>query len=419
MADADVIVVGAGLAGLACAVRLRERGLDVVVLEAADGAGGRVRTDLEQGFLLDRGFQVLLAAYPHTARLLDLDALRPRAFLPGALVFAEGRLHKVADPLRRPADGLRALGGGVAGLRDLPALLRLARRLRAGSLRELWSRPERTAEAALREAGISDRLLERFFRPFLGGIFLERELRTSSRMLDFVLRMFARGPAVVPEAGMGAIPAQLAARLPEGAVRLGAAVTELDGEAAVLGARDERVTGRAVVVATDGWRAAELLPELESPAACAQTTLYWAADRPPVAEPILVLDGEGRGPVNNAAVMSEVAPTYAPPGQALVAASLVGSVDPVDGVVIEGVRAHLERWFGPDVATWRLLRSYRIHRALPGQAPPALDPPARPVQLGPRRFVCGDHRENGSIEGAIASGERAAAAAARALAPAG
>jgi len=404
---ADVVIVGAGLTGLACARALRTRGLEPLVVEASDGVGGRVRTDAHRGFRLDRGFQVLLTAYPHTARLVDYDALDLQAFYPGALVFREGRLRRVGDPLRAPLGALAALREGVARPADLPAFARLVARFRGPSLRELFSRPDAPTIDVLRGLGLPDRLVDGFFRPFLAGIFLERELATSSRMLDFVLRMFARGPIVVPADGMGAIPAQIASELPPGCVRLHAPVAGVEPGAVVLEG-GERVAARAVVVATDGRVAAGLVPALPTPRTCAQTCLYFTAPEPPVREPILVLDGEGAGPVNNLAVMSEVAPSYAPAGRALIAASVVGDPPESDAALAVRAQAQLRGWFGATVESWELLRVYRVRDALPDQSPPNLDPPARPLRFGDALWVAGDHRENGSIEGAILCGERAA-----------
>jgi phytoene dehydrogenase-like protein len=386
------------------------------VLEASDGVGGRVRTDLHAGFRLDRGFQVLLTAYPHTARLVDYAALDPQRFYPGALVYRDGRLRRLGDPRRAPLGALAALRDGVASPADLPAFLRLVSRFQGPTLREIFARPDAPAIDVLRAAGLPDRLVDGFFRPFLGGIFLERELLTSSRMLDFVLRMFARGPIVVPADGMGAIPAQIAEGLRPGALRLHAPVARVEDAAVVLEG-GERIAARAVVVATDGPAAARLVPALPTPRTCAQTCLYFTAPEPPVREPILVLDGEGRGPVNNLAVMSEVAPSYAPPGRALIAASVVGDPPEDDAALAARVRAQVRDWFGVPVDGWEQLRTYRVRDALPDQAPPALDPAARPLRFGEALWMAGDHRENGSIEGAILCGERAAKEVAAALGP--
>ena len=406
----DAVVIGAGVAGLACARRLCEEGLAVVVLEASDGVGGRVRTDRVDGFLLDRGFQVLLTAYPEAQRLLDLDALRLAELYPGALVRADGRFHRVADPFRRPFDAVRAVTGPVGGLRDYVPLARLRSRARSGTLEAVLSRRETSALEALRGLGISEGLIDRFFRPFLGGVFLDASLSTSSRMLDFVMRMFSLGYAALPADGMQAIPDQLAAGLPAGTVRLGRHVARLEGGAAILSS-DERVQARAVIVATEGPAAAALLPQLHPPAFRGVTCLYFAA-APDAFDPgpFLLLDGERRGPVNNATVISAVAPTYAPTGQALISVSVLGIPDEDDARLEAAVRAQLDSWARGGTDTWRLLRIYGIPHALPVVVPPALEPIDRAVRLGPGLYVCGDHRDTASLNGAMASGRRAAQA---------
>lgn len=407
----DVAVVGAGVSGLSCARRLCEEGLDVLVIEASDGVGGRVRSDRVDGFVLDRGFQVLLTAYPEARQLLDLPALRLGEFYPGALVHRDGRVSRVADPFRRPLDAIRSLGGSVAGLGDLLPLARLRGRFMKGSVEALLSRQEATALELLRSLGVSEGLVDAFFRPFLGGIFLDSSLATSSRMLEFVMRMFASGYAALPAEGMQAIPDQLAAGLPEGSVRLGASVAEVE-EAGVRLADGERIEARAVVVATEGPSAARLLPEITSRAFRSVTCVYFSAP-PLVGGPgaMLLLDGEGTGPVNNACVASAVAPTYAPAGRSLVSASVLGNPAEDDAALAGRVRDQLAGWLGADTAGWQHLRTYRIEHALPTVPVAALEPAARAVRLRAGRYVCGDHRDTASLNGAMASGRRAAQAA--------
>lgn len=413
--SADAVVVGAGLAGLACALRLEEAGLSTVVLEASDAVGGRVRTDAVDGFLLDRGFQVLLTAYPEAQRVFDYERLDLRELYPGALVRAQGGFHRVADPFRRPLDALGSIRSPVGALRDLPRLARLRARARAGSLEGLFARRETTTLEALRALELSPRIVERFFRPFLGGVFLDRELSTSSRMLDFVTRMFSLGYAALPAAGMGALPAQLADALPPGTLRTATPVERVEA-GAVVTADGERIDVRAVVVAADGAGAAGLLAGVEAPRWRSTACLYFDAPEPPVEGAILVLDGDGEGPVNNLCVPSSVAPGYAPAGRALVSASVIGSPVLPDAELGAAVRRQLRGWFGAAVEDWRHLRTYRIEHALPVREPPSLEPRDRVVRLGSGLYVCGDHRETASIQGALASGRRAARAVAEELA---
>jgi len=403
-----VYVVGAGLAGLRCARRLHERGVAATVLEAGDGVGGRVRTDRVDGFLLDRGFQVLLTAYPEARAALDYRELELHPFYPGALVRTRGRFVTVADPFRRRWDGLRTLVAPVGSVGDKLKLASLRRRVAAGSLEELFARPETSTSEALARDGFSEEMVERLLRPLFGGLLLDRELGASSRMFEFVYRMLALGDAAIPTRGMGAIPEQLAGGLPPGCVRLGQKVAEV-GDGGLVLAGGERLRARAMVVATDGPTAAGLLGEPGPPGSVPACCLYFAADQAPVDEPAVVLDGDGDGPVNHLCVPSAVAPTYAPANLALVSATVLDRPGLPRGADLEAaVLGQLADWFGSSVLGWRHLATYQIPHAQPAQPPGALDPPARPVRVRPGVYVCGDHRDNASINGALASGRRAA-----------
>ena len=413
----DVVIVGAGLAGLACARELGRRGVECVVLEGADAVGGRVRTDRVDGFQIDRGFQVHLTAYPEAQRVLDYDALDLRPFEPGALVWRGGGFERLGDPLRRPLQALPTLLADVGTFADKLRVLRLRQSVLRGSVDDLWTRPETTTEAALRDRyGFSERFVDRFFRPFLGGVFLDRSLSDSSRTFEFYFRMFTEGAAAVPAAGVGAIPEQLAAALPA-PPRLGAHVAEVEAGGVVLD-DGEPVDARAVVVATDASAAARLLRGVDEPPWKGTVQLAWAAPTPPRDEAVLMLDGVGDGPVNNAQVLSAVAPTYAPPGHHLVTASVLddGGGGP-DDALDRAARAQLRRWFGGAVDDWRLLAVTRVPHALPRLG--SLTPPERPARLGDGLYVTGDWRRNGSINGALVAGRHAAEAVARDLRVAG
>jgi hypothetical protein len=379
----DVIVVGAGVAGLACARRLVAGGRAPLVLEHSDAIGGRVKTDVVDGFLLDHGFQVLPVAYPEAQAALDFDRLDLGSFERGAIFRSEGRFRRLADPRHSPVRGLRALAGGAVRVRDGAAVLRLLR----------GSGDETTTAEALRHAGVSRATVEHFFAPFLRGIFLEERLATSSRFLDFVLRSFSGGPATLPHDGMGAIAAQLAEGLD---VRTGAAVATVGPHAVSLDS-GELLRADAVVVATAGI--------VDEPAHGwnGVTCVYYDAPAAPIPGPWLVVNGEG-GPVNNLCVPSEAAPSYAPAGRALISLTILGSGEPD----LDTVGRQLQSWFGTVVAGWRHLRSYRIPRALP--AYPVGGRLEQPARLAVGLYACGDHREHPSLNGALASGRRAAEA---------
>jgi len=407
----EVVIVGAGLAGLCCARRLWKHGVSCHILEASDGVGGRARTDQVDGFLLDRGFQVLLTAYPEAQRMLDYTALDLRTFYPRALVRFNGRFHRVADPWRQPVDALTNVFSPIGTLWDKLAVARFRGRARAGSVAELLQRPETTTCSALTNAGFSDAMVERFFRPFFGGVFLDRELRTTSRMLEFVFRMFSQGDIAVPAHGMGAIAHQLASGLPDGAVRIQTRVAALQ-EGSVILDSGERLHPRAVVIATDGTAAALLLGEQVPPPAHKVTCLYFATRQPPISEPVLVLNGEGHGLVNSLCVLNVVAPSYAPPDASVVSASVLGDPAYSDQELVTAVRSHLATWFGHEVhQQWQHVRTYRIPYALPQQYPPSHVRVDHVPRVRPGLFVCGDRYETASINGAMQSGRHAAEAA--------
>jgi predicted NAD/FAD-dependent oxidoreductase len=401
----DVVVVGAGLAGLAAARRLHQAGRSVVVLESSDGVGGRVRTDDVDGFHLDRGFQVLLTAYPALHRQLDVDALHLRSFDPGALVRVGSSLRRVGDPLRQPTTMLSSAVAPVGAPVDKARLARLLLRLRRADPVALLRGEDVSSLEALRAEGFSDTMIDRFFRPLVGGIQLDAELSASRRMLDIVLRCLATGDAAVPAAGMGAIPAQLAGGLPDDAVRLGARVESVGGTTVRI-AGGAAVTGAQLVVATEGPAAAELLG-LAPVASRAVSGVWFAADHAPYDQPLIALDAERSGPALNVAVMTNVAPEYSFDGRAVIVAACPGRGAGGEEVsLVDDVRRQLRSWFGSDVDRWTHLRTHTIRHGQPDSRP-AFSPKRR-VALGEGVFVCGDHRDTPSIQGALFSGRRCA-----------
>jgi phytoene dehydrogenase-like protein len=420
----DVIVIGAGLSGLSCARRLTEAGLRVSVLEAGDGVGGRARTDIVEGFTLDRGFQVFNTGYPIAPKVFDLDALDLRPFEPGALVYSDGTRTRMADPWRRPRGAVGTIRAPIGTLRDKIAVGALAGYAAASPIRLQTSAPEESTARLLRRY-VSPEMVEKFLRPFLAGVFLDRDLETSSRLFSLIWRSFARGTVTVPAAGMGALAAQLAEGLPPGTVQLGSPVAEIGyrgfgmfGGVSVALTDGTELSAESVVIATDPGAASALAPELEVPQMNGVTTLYHVAPRSPIGEAILLLDGSGTdrrepdaGLIANTVVLTDAAPSYAPadapPGTALVSTSVLGSgYDDAD--LERRVRARLAVLYGVDTTEWRHLRTYKVRAALPAQPPPlAL---RKPVLVREGVYVCGDHRDTASIQGALVSGRRAATA---------
>ena len=410
-----VFVVGAGLSGLAAARHLSRRGVDVTVLEGSDAVGGRMRTDIVDGYRLDRGFQLYNPAYPEGARVLDHQALDLKPFIAGARIVVDSggrrRVERVADPRREPSwavPSLLARVGSPLSLARFGAYV-VSRAVR--SVESLHRDPDVTSEQALRAAGVDRRLMERVLRPFLSGVFLESELSTSRRFLDVVLKSFVRGTPGVPAKGMQQIPEQLAAGLD---VRFGHRVAAVRARSVEVAGGDTH-RAEAVIVATDPQTAGALIPDVAVPVGNPVTTWYYRPSCAPGdladGQAVLVLDGDGRGPLVNTVVMSHAAPDYAPAGSALVAASTLGvRRDVADEAA---ARERLAWLYGVPTTDWELIASYPIPYALP--AMPAPFEFQRPVRTPAGVYVAGDHRDTSSIQGALVSGRRAAAAVLRDL----
>ncbi len=404
---ADVVVVGAGLAGLRCARELAGAGLDVSVLEASDGVGGRVRTDRHEGFLLDRGFQVLNDAYPEVRRALRVDDLDLQRLDDAITVRAGGELHDVANPLSLPREVLGVVRSPLIGPAQKLRFAAYAGAATVLPVARLRARPDVPAVEAWRRAGFSQQAIDRVLTPFFAGVVLDADFGTSRRFLDLMMRMFVRGRSTLPAAGMEAMPRQLADDLPEGAVRLDTPVLDVD-PTGVRTADGARLSARAVVVATDAWAAHRLLPGLgTAPQARGVTTVYHAAPVREGQRSRLIVDSDG-GPVVNTVVLSSAVPSYAPAGQALVSTSVLHTraAAPLPDSELLAMLAVLHR---QDTRSWQRLRDYSVPQALPLMGAP--HDFRRPVRLrggDGTVYVAGDHRDTSSIQGALVSGRRAA-----------
>ena len=413
---ARTIVVGAGLAGLACARVLADAGQPVLVLEAADEVGGRVRTDLRGGYRLDRGFQVLFTAHPAPRRGFDLDRLEPRRFDPGVLIRHHGRWSTLSDPTRDPVAAPASIATGVVSfgdkLRTLLLVARLARRDWDG-VRQVGGTDRATVDY-LRRGHFSPRFLDHFARPFYGGSYLERVASTSARVFAFTLKMLAAGDTIVPAAGIGALTQQLAARLSAGAIRLQTPVRALlreDGRVVGVNTPAGDLRAGRVVVATDSRTAADLTGLRLPAGGLATLAVYFGSARPLVRTKKILLNAAPEGFINNAVQLSAIAPEYAPPGRHLLSCSVLGDPTLDDDAIVARSRAELGQWF-PHAAGAALepLGVVRVPFAQFVQPPGVHDGLPGNRTAVPGLFLAGEYTEDSSINGALRSGEGAAGA---------
>ena len=406
-----IVVIGAGLAGLACAYQLQQANLEVIVLERDSQVGGRIQTDQYQGFLLDRGFQVLQTGYPLVQELFDLEQLKLHAFHPGAMIYQAGRFHELVDPIRMPTKIFSTLFSDVGTLRDKLQMWQLKRFVLNRSAAELFDLPEMsTKEYLLNYWKFSMGVYEQFFRPWFAGIFLEKELVSSNRLFLFYFRILAIGAAALPEQGLQALPLQLASKLKSGTVRLNVLVKEISDS--IIHLEDGQVLpADKIVLAVDQQSAGKLMQSnLASQESRGTTCIYFSADHAPIAEPYLILNGDQTGLVNHLAVPSLVSPSYAPKGKHLISASIIGTTNDDQQKLARVVITQLSSWFGDVVHSWQHLKTYNISHALPATLPAQWQTDVSSHQISANIYTCGDYTTMGSVQGALYSGQRVAKA---------
>jgi phytoene dehydrogenase-like protein len=410
-----IIIIGAGMAGLACATWLHRAGRPVLVLEAADGVGGRVRTDLTpDGFRLDRGFQILLNNYPEARRMFDYGALNLKQYRSGAIIrLANGQETTLENPLHAPLMAFAALASPIGTAKDKLLITKLVAQLAGRPPQQLLARPGTTTLDYLRRFGWSEQIIDSFFRPFFGGVYLDRELSTASNFFEFVFQQFMQGAATVPALGMQQLPEQLASRLPAGTIRLHTPVAAVaEGGRLVHLANGETLAAAAVVLATDGPAAAHLLgADLPAPAhavARPTTCTYFATAgaAPSHGYRLLHLNAQPGALVHNVAFPAEVSPAVAPLGQGLVSVSTHGAHGLSEDELTARLRSELAAWFGPVATMWRHLRTYSIEQALPIYGPG--QPVQQELRLGDTLFRCGDWVSYPSLNAALGTGRQVA-----------
>ena len=406
--DYDVIIIGAGLSGLACANILQRNNKRFVIVEADARIGGRIKTDTVQGFRLDQGFQVLQTGYPEARHMLNYQDLELHRFPAGVVVRSNGRFHIIADPRRHLRHLFSTAFSPVGTFMDRIHMLRLARAVSSCPFAELFSQPEQKTIDFLKEWGFSQKFIATFFVPFFAGACLDRNISASSRVLKYIFRVFAQGDAALPARGMAEIPAQLASTLAKERILCNSSVSTIK-EGRVILENGTELKGKTIVIATSAPAANTLIDRHTTTESVGESCLYFSADWvPPFNEPFLVLNGEDEGPINNIAFPSLVAPQYSSSGKTLIAVVVLGREYMESSSLIDDVRRQCQAWFGRGANDWEHLQTYSISHALPYQEPPTPNPYTIQAPLQNDVWISGEYNSLPGTQWALLSGRMTA-----------
>ncbi|MAR49325.1 MAG: oxidoreductase [Acidimicrobiaceae bacterium] len=401
LSSPEFVVVGAGLAGLTAAKVLSQSGREVLLLEKSDGVGGRVRTDQYKDFLLDRGFQVLLTAYPELPKHLNLSLLRLHSFESGATIFSDGHFSKVGDPFRNVSSIMSTAFTKTIGIQDKIKLLKLRNSLIGRKKIYLQQKDDKRILETFEELGFTSKAIISFFKPLVGGIQLDPSLSGSTRLCFLVLKMLFIGDAAIPSRGMGAISEQLSKQINESSIRLTSSVDKVEGKKVILESGESFLPSN-LIIATEGPATAKLLGQ-ESPLSRSVSCIYFSASQAPSSSKAILLNGEKNGPALNVAIMSNISPSYSKNGKALIAVAIPNTIKPDS---MENVLIQMRKWFGDSVDSWEHIKTYSIEHGQPDLRPG--DPFRKSIKNSEGVYICGDHRDTPSIQGALVSGRRTA-----------
>ena len=398
-----IIIIGAGIAGLSAAIYLHRKGFDIQILEASDSAGGRIKTDIVDGFRLDHGFQVLLTAYPEAVALLDYKALNLKAFLPGATVLHDGGIFEIADPFRRPSATFATVFAPVGSLKDKINTFVLKLKLLRKSIKTIFSQPEITSLAQLQNYGFSPKMIDLFYKPFFSGIFLENDLTTPNRMFDFVMKMFSEGDATIPALGMSEIPKQLVNMLPANSILFHTKVSKIESNTIFCDDGNNYVADK-IVVATEATGFVKNYISVSKTKSHAVTNIYFEANIAPTSKAVVILNAStNKKYVNNITVLTNVSKAYAPKDKVLISVSVNGIPEENDLDLAELMKAEVQPWFA-EAKNWKFIKSYRINYALPNLDTLSDEIEASQFKIKENLYVCGDFMLNGSLNAAMKSG---------------
>ena len=390
------IVVGAGISGLSCALELEKNGYRVQILEKENHPGGRVHSDVINGYILNRGFQVLQTGYPETKRLLDYEKLELCNLDPEVWIMNNNKIKKLYDPIQNPSNLLKAAFSNVGTFQDKLRLLQLRQSTTSRSTNKIFQENETTSLEQINNYGFSESIINEFFKPLFGGAFLDNELDTTSRMFNFVYKIFSIAPIAIPKYGMKSIPEQLEAKL-ESKISFNTNVVKLDNKNVFL--ENETLSADAIVLAANHDSAKKLIPSIEEISWNSTSCYYFIADSPPFSSKVVLLNGNNRGEINNIFVPTNISKAYSPNNKSIISVSTIGLNNNESEI-----RNELNNWFGNQTEDWKLLHTYHIEQALPRMSVPSVSH----SQYVNGIHMCGDYLTSSSIHGSMHSGRMTA-----------
>lgn len=407
MNEEKIYIIGAGISGLVAAIELEKAGYSPIILEASEGIGGRMKTNEIDGFLLDHGFQVLLTAYPEAKKYLDFAALNLKYFEPGAVIFGADKTFVISDPLRNPLKVVSMAFSHIGSFLDKVKMFNLTQMLKNKKIEEIFTNPSIPTHQYLLDFGFTDQFISNFFKPFFRGIFLEKDLNTSSRMFEFVFKMFSQGRGAVPEKGMIQIPNMLRQQLKSTEIIFASKVTAIQGTEIQLEG-GETIHADRLIIATQPDK---FMKQLEGQFAKPKSviTLYFSLHKSFMSRAMLGLVPRENHLINNLVFMSDVSAAYSTNGRALLSVSIIDS-DLKEKELVKAVQSELESLTRINAEFFRFVKSYYITYAIPTVEDMKNSIPFTECKIADDVFLAGDYLLNGSINAAMASGRIAAEA---------